>query len=269
MPIVRQLLTRTFFYDSDDDTEFVSGPGTEIDRSEFRAAARAASPLPGPLDACDAGGERAAPPPELTDRSRDWGSRLVPAPWLSFPPNLGLLMGAGAVRYGYSFREVPYGSRGTLRGAFATGPRRWRVWFEGDLRNLPRRAWASLRFRYSGIDFLRFYGFGNETAISAPPRFYRVTQSQVTTSASLTAFPPNSRISVGPFFAFAETQLGRGGLVDSLRPYGVAGFVEAGAAAQVEYDTRDRASVARRGVHLVATGRLVPSGWTLPRRTGP
>jgi len=71
-------------------------------------------------------------------------------------------------------------------------------------------------------------------------------------------FPPNSRISLGPFLAFAETQLGRGGLVDSLRPYGAEGFVEVGAAARVEVDTRDRALVPRRGVHLLAAGRLVP-----------
>ncbi|MBI3081948.1 MAG: BamA/TamA family outer membrane protein, partial [Gemmatimonadetes bacterium] len=114
--------------------------------------------------------------------------------------------------------------------------------------------------RYSGIDFLRFYGFGNETEITAPPEFYQITQRQVTAAASLTVFPPNSRISAGPFFALAETELGRGRLVDSLRPYGVEGFVEAGADARVEIDTRDRASAPRRGVHLVATGRLVPKG---------
>ena len=259
-PIVRSVLTRTYFYDSDGDSDFLSGPGTEIDRRGYRAPPRTDSHPPGRPGACDGGGQGDAPPRDLADPLRDWGSRWVPAPWLSFQPNLGLLIGAGAERRGYAFREVPYGSRETLRGAFATGPQRLRVWYEGDFRKLPRRAWASLSFRYSGIDFLRFYGFGNETEITAPPEFYQITQRQVAAAASLTVFPPNSRISLGPFFAYAETELGRGGLVDTLRPYGVDDLVEVGAAARVEVDTRDRPQTPRRGVHLVATGRLVPKG---------
>ena len=272
LPVVRRVLTTTFFYDADGDSEFVSGPGTEIDRRPFRSvpspgAARPDTHAPTAPGGCGGLG-REGGPADLGHPFQDWGSRWVPTPWVSFQSDLGLLVGAGAERHGYGFREVPYGSRQTLRGAFATGPQRLRVWYEGDFRNLPRGAWATLSFRYSGIDVLRFYGFGNETQITAPPEFYRVTQRRVAAAASLTVFPPRSRISVGPFFAFTETETGQGGLIDSLRPHGVEGFVEAGADARVEIDTRDRSSVPRRGVHLVATGRFVPRGLDVEQSYG-
>jgi hypothetical protein len=232
LPLVRGVLTTTFFYDQDRDGSLTAGPGTEIDRAAFQAPASL----------------------------RDWGSRQVPVPWITFQPNLGVLIGGGFERQGYGFRKAPFGSRQTLRAAFATGPGRYRVEYEGDFRNLPRRAWASLSFRYSGIDFLQFYGNGNETPNTAPADYYRVVQRRVGAAAWLTAFPPKSRVSLGPFFAFAETETGRGGLIDSLRPYGVEGFVEAGADTRVEVDTRDRASVPRRGVRVVASGRVVPKG---------
>lgn len=268
LPIVRRVLTKTFFYDSDGDSQFESGPGTEIDRRAFRAPDRTDAYAPPPPDACAGGGPVGPPPRDLSDPFRDFGSRLVPAPWLSFQPNLGLLIGAGAERYGYAFRKTPYGSRATLRGAFATGPGRFRVWYETEFRNLPRRAWGSLSFRYSGIDLLRFYGFGNETEITAPPEFYRLIQRQVAAAASLIVFPPHSRISFGPFVGFAETELGHGDLVDSLRPYGVDPFFEIGGQARVEVDTRDRALAPRRGLHLIAQGRVVPRGLDVPQPYG-
>lgn len=260
LPVVRHLLTSTFFYDADGHDAFVAGPGTEIDRRPFEEPARRDVSPTWPQDACGAVSGVATPPRELGSPFRDWGSRWVPTPWVSFQPNVGLLIGAGAERYGYAFRKAPYGSRVTIRGAYATGVNRLRVWYEGDFRNLPRGAWGSLSFRYSGIDILRFHGFGNATELTAPTEFYQVTQRQVAAAASVIVFPPNSRISVGPFVGFSETELGRGNLVDSLRPYGVDPFLELGAQARLELDTRDRAPAPRRGVHLMAQGRVVPKG---------
>lgn len=258
LPIVRSILTSTFFYDSDGENHFGIGPGTELDERRFRPPPRT-DVYPGrPPDSC--GGARFDPPArDLGDPFRDWGSRWLPAPFLSFQPNLGLIIGAGTERVGYAFRKTPYGSRVGLRAAFATGPRRWRVSYEGDFRNLPRRAWASFAVRYSGIEGVRFHGFGNETVLAAPARYYAVTQRQVSANTALTLFPPRSRVSFGPFFEFAETELGQGGLIDSLRPYGSEGFAQFGAQGRLELDTRDRTWAPRRGLHFIAGVRVVPA----------
>jgi hypothetical protein len=258
LPIVRSLLTRTFFYDSDGDNHFVRGPGTEIDERRFRPPGRKDIYPPSPPGACsDARSE--LPPRDLGDPVRDWGTHWLPAPRFGFQPDLGPLIGMGVVRYRYAFHKVPYGSRVSLGAAFATGPGRLRVAYEGDFRNLPRRAWASLSLRYSGIDLVRFHGFGNETVLDQPKTFYRVTQRQVSAATSLTVFPRNSRISLGPFFEFAQTELGQGGLIDSLRPYGSDRFAQSGMEARFDVDTRDRPWAPRRGVHLTARGRIVPA----------
>jgi hypothetical protein len=258
LPIVRSLLTRTFFYDSEGDNHFVRGPGTEIDERRFQPPARKDIYPPSPPRSCsDARSE--LPPRDLGDPVRDWGTHLVPAPKFGFQPDLGPLIGMGVVRYRYAFHKVPYGSRVSLGAVFATGPGRLRVTYEGDFRNLPRRAWGSLSMRYSGIDLVRFHGFGNETVLDQPKSFYKVTQRQVSAATSLTVFPPNSRISLGPFFEFAQTELGQGGLIDSLRPYGADRFAQSGMEARFDVDTRDRPWAPRRGVHLTARGRIVPA----------
>ncbi len=257
LPLVRSVFTRTFLYDSEGDNVFVRGPGTEIDERGFRPPRRRDAYPPSLPGACGDG--RVDPPPrDLGDPFTDWGSRWVVTPWASLEPSLGFLVGGVAVRHGYAFRKTPYGSRITLRGAYATGPQRVRLWYEGEFRNLPRRSWAATSVRYSGIDLVRFHGFGNETALTGSGEFYRVAQRQVSIAAALTVFPPRSRVSVGPFFGFAATALGRGGLIDSLRPYGTGDFAEAGVQARVDVDTRDRAHAPRRGVHVVAAARMVP-----------
>ena len=258
LPIVRRLLTRTFFYDSDGDNHFVRGPGTETDERRFQPSPRKDSyPLSPPRSCSDTRSE--LPPRDLGDPVRDWGTHWVPAPRLGFQPDLGPLIGMGVVRYRYAFHKVPYGSRVSFGAVFATGPGRLRVTYDGDFRNLPRRAWGSLSLRYSGIDLVRFHGFGNETFLDRPKTFYRVTQQQVSASTSLTVFPPNSRISLGPFFEYAQTELGLGDLIDSLRPYGADRFAQSGMEGRLDVDTRDRPWAPRRGVHLTARGRIVPA----------
>ena len=208
--------------------------------------------------ACPEESPRAPPPRDLDDPPKDWGSRWSPAPWVGLQPNVGLLVGGGAVQYGYGFRKVPYAWRSSITAVFATAPRRFRVWYQGDFRHLPHDLWASLDVRYSGIDIVRFHGFGNETRLSAAPEFYRVTQRQVSASASVTVLSEHLRGSVGPFFGYTGTPPGQGNLIDSLRPYGSGYFTEVGALARLDADTRDRRWAPRRGVHALIGGRLVP-----------
>jgi hypothetical protein len=170
-----------------------------------------------------------------------------------------LLVGGGAVQYGYGFRKTPFAWRSSITAVFATAPRRFRVWYQGDFRNLPHQLWASLDLRYSGIDIVRFHGFGNETRLVAPAEFYRVTQRQLTASASVTMLSDRVRASVGPFFGYTDTPPGQGNLIDSLRPYGSGYFTEVGVLARLDADTRDRRWAPRRGVHALIGARLVPA----------
>ncbi len=249
-----------------DDTLVDSSVGTHAvtdfyDAEDAPAPARprggvAASEVTG---ACPEENPRPPPPRDLDNPPTDWGSRWYPVPWVGFQPNVGLLVGGGAVQYGYGFRKVPFAWRSSITAVFATAPRRFRVWYQGDFRNLPHDLWASLDVRYSGIDIVRFHGFGNETRLVAPPEFYRVSERQVSASASVTVLSERVRGSVGPFFGYTDTPPGQGNLLDSLRPYGSGYFTEVGVLGRLDVDTRDRRWAPRRGVHALIGARFVPA----------
>jgi len=232
------------------DTEFLE---------EGESPARGPAAPPAATDSCDAGTQPDSIPRDLADPRQDWGSRWYPVPSIGFQPNIGLLLGMGAVQYGYGFGKTPYARRSTIAGVFATGPRRVRLSYQGDFRDLPHRLWASVDARYSGIDIVRFHGFGNETRLVQPAEFYRVTQRQVLASVSVTAFSRHVRGSVGPFFGYTATPLGRGNVIDSLRPYGAGYFSETGVLGRFDVDTRDRRWAPRRGIHAGIVARYVPA----------
>ena len=251
----------------------IGGPGSDafVDSSRVGAGVvtefleNGAAPVPGPparpivADSCDTGLRTDSIPRDLAEPPKDWGSRWYPMPSIGYQPNIGLLLGVGAVQYGYGFGKSPYARRSTIAGVFATGPRRFRLSYQGDFRDLPHQLWASVDARFSGIDIVRFYGFGNETRSDAPPEFYRVTQRQVTASVSVTALSKHFRGSVGPFFGYTSTPAGQGNVIDSLQPYGAGYFAEVGVLWRFDLDTRDRHWAPRRGIHATLGARYVPA----------
>ncbi len=251
---------RTRFYDARGENRFQRGLQTSLDRTRFR-------PPPRPDDEPEPRGPGACgdsivelPPRNLALPFQDWGRRWFPAPWINFQPDLGLFVESGADRFGYGFRRVPYKSHQLFRAGFATGPRRFRLAYTGDFRGLSRHVDALVALRYSGIDIIRFHGFGNETELDLPDAFYKVTLRQVTLAPSLAlGRSPTFRLAIGPRFKYVATDLGAGNLIDSLRPYGVGGVVQLGVQADLVADTRDVPAAATRGVHFKVGGTAFPA----------
>ncbi|MGH7731852.1 MAG: hypothetical protein ACRENJ_11455, partial [Candidatus Eiseniibacteriota bacterium] len=229
---------KTRLYDDRGENRFVRGPGTAVDRRHYDA-----------------------PPPDTATlaRPRDWGSRTAPVTWVSFGPDIGLFAGGGAVYTGYGFRHSPYRSRVVLRAGYATTAASYRAEFTGEFRGLVAPAVAWLHLRASGIDVLRFHGFGNETVAPGgePGDSFEVRQQQFRVEPSL-AFPlsPATELSFGPVFKFAQTDPEPGSFLSSTGPYyGTGSFGQVGTQAGLRLDTRDRLAAAGRGVSLSATGR--------------
>jgi hypothetical protein len=235
--------------DSDPSGRVVEGPGTRVDRRAY------VPPPPNPR----------APwiPP------RDWGHRVLFAPWLGGGPEVGAFLGAGVLIDRYGFRQDPYASRQLFRAGYATAAQAFRVEYEGEFHRANSGVFSSLSARASGIDILRFYGFGNETSSAAPDSFFRVKQQQYALTPSL-SFPLRSsvRLYLRPTVKYADTNLGPGRLISALRPYGVGGFGEAGAAATLRLDTRDLAASPRRGALVETSGTIYPAVWSVKRTFG-
>jgi len=200
---------------------------------------------------------------------RDWGGFWRFRPWFSSGPEVGLFVGGGLVRYDFGFRKRPYRSRLSARVGYATGADRFRAELQGDFYLVNSRVRTSVLLRASGIEVVRFFGFGNETPRAGDDQFYRVPQQQYEVTPSL-AIPIGAAgsLTVGPTLKFAKTDRDPGRFITIAQPYGVGDFGEVGATAAAEWDTRDTPAAARRGLHLVAGGSLYPAVWDVDSTFG-
>ena len=192
---------RTQFYDDRGTNRFVTGPGTSVKRGHYEEPPRDTSTF---------------------DRPRDWGSRWMPLTWLSYSPDFGLFVGAGADGTGYDFRRLPYNSHLRVRGGYATAAQTYRAEFTGEFRGVVPPVIVRLRMRASGIDVLRFYDFGNETPDTGSTDFHKVKQQQYLVAPALEfSLSKAASFSLGPVFKFSHTNLESGTLIGARRPYGV------------------------------------------------
>src|SRR5437762_2112512 len=229
---------RTFFYVDHTPARVISGPRSSVDRADGRGG-----PQPDPLKL----------------QLRDWGTRWTPAVRLSFAPDLGVLAGVRETGTWFGFRQDPYKSQLGFGVSYAAAAQAFRGTLSGDFRDVIWGLDAGLELRASGIEVVRFYGFGNETVARKPDDAYRVRQGQYLIAPSLVARSRQARFSVGTGFRFGDTARTAGSFVDSVRPYGSADFLQVGAQAQFRVDGRDRARAPGRGGLLALGGGWCPA----------
>jgi hypothetical protein len=199
---------------------------------------------------------------------RDWGHQWRFVPWLSYEPDVGLFFGGGASRYGYGFRKDPYASWWRIRAGYATTAAAPRVDLLGDL----RRENSPLRFqvyaRASGIEVVRFFGFGNSTPL-IDDEISEVEQEQYQLSLGI-AWPLARRLlfSVGPIVRYSTTDLDQPNLIGQLQPYGSDNFGQLGAQAALDYDSRDSKLAATRGARLLLGASVFPEVWDVESTFG-
>ncbi len=148
----------TQVYDEHDSIEVTRGTLTSVHHSPYEPP----EPVSGFVDVDD------MPP-------RDWGSEIVPVPVFGYERDVGVFVGAGAIYKRYGFRKHPWSSRFALSGGWATEANEPRIKFSSSFR-LERTTNLLLNFDilYSGMEMLRWYGFGNETGDDESDSFYRV-----------------------------------------------------------------------------------------------
>ena len=200
---------------------------------------------------------------------RDWGGFWRFRPWLTSAPDVGLFLGGGVVRHNFGFRKQPYASKLTLRAGYATGADRFRAEFLGEFRRVDSRVRTSIFLRASGIEVVRFFGFGNETPrLTDDDEFYRVPQEQYLVAPAVT-FPAGrfGSLTFGPTLKWVDTDPQPGRFLALTPVLGTGNFGEVGASAGFEWDTRD-SPVAKRGVHFTAAGTVYPAIWDVESTFG-
>jgi hypothetical protein len=191
---------------------------------------------------------------------RDWGTRWLSQLWVSGGPDVGLFAGSGVSYTRFGFRQDPYASRYMLRAGYSTGASTGRAEFTADWRRPNSRVRYGLFARASGIEVMRFNGFGNEIAAEGEDEFYRVNSVDLTLAPWISL--PVSRqldLRLGPLLRYSDTDFDEPRFIALARPYGSGAFSMLGAVADLRYDVRNRPTAATHGVVLGVGGSYYPA----------
>lgn len=174
-------------------------------------------------------GELPAPP--------DWGSSTAPIVQLGLNGDLGLVAGAGMQKVWRGFGEPHFRQRLQLAAAFASRPSGVRLQATFERRDVLRNIHLLTSGEVTGIDVVRFFGYGNGTAPTLDGDFYRVEAHEVALGiAAAVSSRPEFVFTVGPFMSLGSTDTaGAATLVALEQPYGSGRFRFGGLEAKLEY----------------------------------
>lgn len=189
------------------------------------------------------------------------GTRTGIATWLNFNSDLGLQVGGGPVFTTYEPGYSPWKSRIRIRAAFATTPGDGAVDFRGEFRRRHSTTYFRLDAKSSSIEFLKFYGYGNETPRTETGDFYKADQRHIIVAPTLVApLLGRSFLEAGLIGKLVMTDTTTETLIGEQMPYGThTDFGQLGLQAYIRYDTRDATTFARRGMEFRAGMTAYPA----------
>jgi hypothetical protein len=190
---------------------------------------------------------------------RDWGRRTLFYPWIGGNSDLGVLFLAGLESHGYGFRKDPYADDQSLRVAYATRAGSFGADYTGEFHRENTGTYLRLYALASGLDFLHFYGAGNETKAADDEDFYKVKHTEYIFQPSL-KYPMGRgwTASVHVSAEYSKTDLGTNEFITTAAPYGAEDFFQTGAGAGISLDTRNSDKTPTTGVALNADGTVFP-----------
>jgi outer membrane translocation and assembly module TamA len=117
-----------------------------------------------------------------------------------------------------------------------------------------------LRYYWSGLEIIDFYGLGNESVASGPTSFHRTPHKRIEMSMMLGFGDGESRqLGIGPVIEYISTDTsGTASYLRTAQPYGSGRFTQVGLRTVVELDRRDRLGTPSRGYRLEGGGTYFP-----------
>jgi outer membrane protein assembly factor BamA len=184
-------------------------------------------------------------------------------PIVSYNADLGLVLGYALELQSYGFRKDPYATSHKFAVGWAFGRQGGRIDYQGDFRRENRSTYFGLRAFTSGVEVLRFYGFGNETqAPAADQNFYKVNATQVVLYPTFNVpLGKKALFSIGPALKYTSNDQSKDQYINTAQPYGVGKFGELGVHGTVSYDGRNSAVFPRSGLFAAVRGTYYAKAW--------
>ena len=227
----------------------VEGPGTHFDDRRY-------TPPPPPKNA-----------PWIP--ARDFGSEIWGVPWLSWNSDLGLFLGWGFEKQIYGFRKHPFAASHTVRAGWAFKAATGRVDYTGLFPRENSRDLFGLIAYASGLETLRFYGFGNETPNTGDDDFYKAKEAQYLLYPNYAwRLGRKVALSMGPVLRYSDNNLDEATFAQQQQPYGFGRFGQVGLNAVFAVDHRDNPQYPRKGVFLATRATLWPEVWDSQKTYG-
>jgi hypothetical protein len=200
---------------------------------------------------------------------RDWTRESWGFPWLSYSADLGVFVGYGIQTQSYGFRKSPFANAHRVRAGYAFNEKSGRADYTGTFHRENRRSSFGLFGYVSGVDVLRFYGFGNETAPASDEDFNKVSANQVVLHPTFNVpFGSHGLMTLGPLAKYNENDEGEDQLINVSRPYGTGEFGELGLHGMLAWDGRDNLVFPRKGVLVAVRGTYFPEAWDVVSHFG-
>lgn len=201
------------------------------------------------------------------DRRLDWGHSWAPDPRFSYDADRGLVLTGGLTYTRYGFLRDPYASQVGLLVGWSFGLRKPLIQYRHYFRDVVSGIDIRTEFRWSGMEIIDFYGFGNEAPALGPTAFHRVPHKRIELSMMLSAGDGESRqLSVGPVMRYLSTDtVGVTSHLRATQPYGSGRFGQLGLRAAFELDRRNRTGTPSRGYALDGGATYFPETMDVDR----
>ncbi len=232
----------TRFYDVGEHTVAAGAP---VDRRRYERVDREASTL---------------------GRERDWGAMTLAGPRFSASSDVGFTPGFRLARRTFGFRRQPWATSSVLLLEYSLLLQDARVRFEGRHKLVNRQTHVTLDAMMSGLEGLRFHGFGNGSPGDADDAFYRVRQRTWLLAPGIgwgldrpVKFHLTARLR--HTVTDPDDPANRDGRIGEVRPLGLGEFGQLGLGGRFEVDTRDSRTFATRGIRARIEGAAWPFTW--------
>jgi len=193
---------------------------------------------------------------------RDWTRETVGMPIVSFTGDLGLFLGYGVQVEKFGFRKSPYATSHRVRGGWSFKRGSGRIDYTGEYMRENRDSSFGLFTFASGVEVLRFYGFGNETPVTRDQEFYEVTANQYLVYPTYkVAIAGNGLLIIGPAAKYTQTDESHDQFINVAQPYGVGNFGAFAVHGILSWDGRDNIVFPRTGIFAAVRGSYFAKAW--------
>jgi outer membrane protein assembly factor BamA len=116
----------------------------------------------------------------------------------------------------------------------------------------------------SGVEVLRYYGLGNDTANNGDNDFYKAEANQILLFPAL-AWPldksKRTAIGIGPVLRYSQNDEGQNTFIETDQPFGFPEFGQVGIRSIFAHDSRDNRQFPRKGAFVGVRGTYWPAVW--------